>query len=100
MNKTELLKRVADHLSISHKDMLYIINAWEDMFTEAIKEEGFVVMKGFGSFTLWQQSARPGRNPKTGKPALISARNSLKFKPGKDLLLKLNEGVDGNLHKE
>lgn len=95
MNKTELSKRAAGYLSIPPKDMLEIINALENIFTEAVKEEGYVVMKGFGSFTLWQQSARPGRNPKTGKPAVVPARNSLKFKPGKDLLQKLNEDADG-----
>lgn len=95
MNKTELTKRAADYLSMPSKEMLKIINALENVLAEAVKEEGYVVMKGFGSFTLWQQSARPGRNPKTGEPALVPARNSLKFKPGKDLLQKLNEDADG-----
>lgn len=91
MNKTELSKQAADRLSISHKDMLQIINTLEDLMTEAIKGDGYLVCKGFGTFSLWQQAARPGRNPKTGEPALVPARNSLKFKPGERLLRQLNK---------
>ena len=100
MNKTELLRRAAEHLAIPPKEMSRIMNTLEDLFMDAIKEDGLVVAKGFGSFSLWQQTARTGRNPKTGEPALIPARNSLKFKPGKDLLRKLNEHGDGDLHEE
>lgn len=100
MNKTELSKQAAERLSISHKDMLQIINTLEELMTEAIKEDGYMVWKGFGTFTLWHQSARPGRNPKTGEPAMISARNSLKFKPGERLLRQLNEESEALHDKE
>ena len=49
-----------------------------------------MVSQGFGTFTLWSQSERPGRNPKTGIPVTIPSRNSVKFKPGKGLLEYLN----------
>ncbi|WP_369696143.1 HU family DNA-binding protein [Parabacteroides gordonii] len=52
-------------------------------------EEGAITSQGF---TLWPQSERTGRNPQTGSPALIPARNSVKFKPGKDMLKFLNKG--------
>lgn len=99
MNKTELSKQAAERLSISQKDMMQIINTLEELMAEAIKEEGSLLWKGFGTFNLWRQAARPGRNPKTGEPAMIPARNSLKFKPGRQLLLRLNEESEA-LHDE
>ncbi|MFV0581529.1 MAG: HU family DNA-binding protein [Parabacteroides gordonii] len=31
-------------------------------------EEGAITSQGFGTFTLWPQSKRTGRNPQTGSP--------------------------------
>ncbi|MCA5585385.1 MULTISPECIES: HU family DNA-binding protein [Parabacteroides] len=31
-------------------------------------EEGAITSQGFGTFTLWPQSERTGRNPQTGSP--------------------------------
>ena len=45
---------------------------------------------GFGSFTLWKQTARPARNPRENTVCMIAPRNSVKFKPGKFLLEHLN----------
>lgn len=48
------------------------------------------MLQGFGCFSLWKQTARPGRNPRNGVGCTIEARNSIKFKPGKELLKILN----------
>ena len=33
-----------------------------------LMEEGAITSQGFGTFTLWPQSERTGRNPQTGSP--------------------------------
>lgn len=38
-----------------------------------------ITIKGFGTFSIWHQSERQGRNPKNGVPAKIQARTSIKF---------------------
>jgi DNA-binding protein HU-beta len=40
---------------------------------------------GFGTFQKVRQKARKGRNPQTGAPIKIKARNVVKFKAGKAL---------------
>lgn len=91
MNKYELSKRIASHMSVTQQEALKFIRAYQDTLAEVLLEEGAITSQGFGTFTLWPQSERTGRNPQTGSPALIPARNSVKFKPGKDLLKFLND---------
>ena len=38
-----------------------------------------VKLSGFGNFALRDKPVRPGRNPKTGKAAIISARRVVTF---------------------
>ena len=40
-----------------------------------------VKISGFGTFKILSKSARVGRNPKTGIPAVISARRVASFRP-------------------
>ena len=90
MNKIEFAKRIAARLSISQREALTFISAYENILADALIDEGMMVSQGFGTFTLWSQSERPGRNPKTGIPVTIPSRNSVKFKPGIGLLEYLN----------
>jgi len=41
-----------------------------------------VKLSGFGNFELRDKSERPGRNPKTGEEAVVSARRVVTFKSG------------------
>jgi len=50
-----------------------------------------VKLSGFGNFQLREKKARPGRNPKTGEEVNIGERKSVKFRPGKAFLEKLNK---------
>ncbi len=44
----------------------------------------------FGKLKVVDKAPRLGRNPKTGEEVKIGARKSVKFKPGKAFLEKLN----------
>lgn len=77
-------------MRVSQKDALLFMKALEEVLATSIKEEEIITFQGFGTFTLWKQTARKGRNPKTGAPSPIPARNSIKFKPGKQMLEHLN----------
>ncbi|SHH47417.1 HU family DNA-binding protein [Ferrimonas marina] len=44
-----------------------------------------VRLSGFGNFKLTDKNPRPGRNPKTKEPAMISARRVVSFVPGSKL---------------
>lgn len=90
MNKSEFSKRIAQYMGVKQQDAMLFMKALEEVLATSIKEEEIITFQGFGTFTLWKQTARKGRNPKTGAPSPIPARNSIKFKPGKQMLEHLN----------
>ena len=50
-----------------------------------------VKISKFGTFFLKQKKQRIGRNPKTKKEAVITARNVINFKASKELKKFINE---------
>jgi integration host factor subunit alpha len=55
----------------------------------SLTETGLVKISSFGSFNVHQKSKRIGRNPKTGKEAVITPRRVLSFKPSQYLREKV-----------
>ncbi len=50
-----------------------------------------IKLSGLGNFNLRDKKARPGRNPKTGKPEIIAARRVVTFKAGQKLKAKIEK---------
>lgn len=96
MNKRNFVKRISEQLSVPQQDVHHFIDAFKRELMEILKEDGHLVLQGFGSFHLWMQSEREGRNPKTGEKCMIRSRSSVKFKPGKKMLENLNGQVIPN----
>ena len=90
MNKHELVTVLSEHLSLTQSQCLDFVNAWERILTKELCADKRVILQGFGSFSIWSQTPRMGRNPRTGESCPIEARVSVKFKPGKYLLDSLN----------
>jgi len=90
MNRSDLIKKMADRLLLEKEDARTFIKIWEEEVEKALLQDGFVMLMDFGTFTLWEQTARPGRNPRENTPCMIAARKSVKFRPGKFLLEHLN----------
>lgn len=89
MNKTDLVIVLAEKMNIPQSQSRKFLNAFQEVLSDTLKEE-VIMLQGFGTFEPWEQTARPGRNPRTGAPCVIRARTSVKFKPGKFLLETLN----------
>ena len=62
--------------------------------TDCLERGETVRLSSFGSFVIRKKKQRVGRNPKTGKEAVISARRVLVFKPSAILRQRIN-GHDG-----
>ena len=90
MNKAELVNEVAAKMGISQCQSRQFINVFQEVLTDALKQDSPLVLQGFGTFEPWAQKEREGRNPRTGITCLIAPRTSVKFKPGKLLLKTLN----------
>lgn len=90
MNKAQLAKCLADELSISTTESLRYLNTLQKVIGDELQNDHEVKLVGFGTLVPWHQTARLGRNPRSGKECMIESRTSVKFKAGKELLDKLN----------
>lgn len=85
MNKTELIKAIAEKSELTIKDAGNALEAFIDVVTEELKADRNVQLVGFGTFETVKKAERNGRNPATGKNITIPASIAPKFKPGKSL---------------
>lgn len=91
MNKNELIQYVTEDTGLKKKDVKRVLESILRASTKALQQDESVTMIGFGTFHPWQQTSRPGRNPKTGEPVTIVPRTSVKFRAGVKLLEDLNK---------
>jgi DNA-binding protein HU-beta len=86
MTKAELVETMAKDVNISKAVAGAALESFMTNVTKALKKKnGKVTLVGFGTFTKVRRKARKGRNPQTGEPIKIKARNAVTFKAGKKL---------------
>jgi integration host factor subunit alpha len=61
-----------------------------DLMSDAIVNDGALKLSGFGSFAVREKNERIGRNPKTGKEAVITPRKVVTFKASHVLKDEMN----------
>jgi len=89
VNKADLVNEVAKVVS-TKKEAQAAVDTVVQAITDAMAKGDSVTLVGFGTFKPVQREARQGRNPQTGEPIDIKARNVPKFTPGKALKDALN----------
>lgn len=85
MNKLDLIKNIAAKTGLKRRDVENIYETLVETISHSLASGEKVQLIGFGTFKTRKRSARPGRNPRTGKPLQIQAKNVPAFKPGKML---------------
>ena len=83
MNKSELIKSVAEQTSVTQEVAKKVLNAGFATIEKETMENGRVAIAEFGVFKKHESAARTGRNPQTGASMEIPARTTMKFKPSK-----------------
>lgn len=90
MNKGDLINKIADSADLNKSQAEGALNAVLEGIAGALQKEDSVTLVGFGTFSVSRRDARSGRNPQTGETIKISAKNVIKFKPGKKLTDSVN----------
>ena len=85
MNKTELIKNVAQNAEISQKEATVVVQTVVESITNTLAAGEKVQLIGFGTFEVRERAARTGRNPQTGEEMQIAASKVPAFKAGKAL---------------
>ena len=89
ITKLELANHLNKKMGLPKKDCLNFVNTFFNEISNSLEKGEEVKLSGFGNFSLQKKKARPGRNPKTGKEYIISARTTISFKPGRKLKDKI-----------
>ena len=85
MNKSELVSAVAQKSGLTKVDAKKALDAVLESIGEELKNDGKVVLVGFGTFSVTERSARKGINPRTKEPIDIPAKKVVRFKAGSEL---------------
>lgn len=89
MNKNDLIKSIARSAQITKNAAQRGLDGLLSTLSSAMKDGRRVTLLGFGSFSVVDRAPRTGRNPKTGEPVPIPQRRVVKFRPAKDLSVKI-----------
>ena len=92
MNKKELTDFVAAETGLTKKDTNVVIGAVMDGIKAGLAEDGKVTLVGFGTFLSVFRDARTARNPQTGEPVDVPAKNVPKFRASAALKAAINGG--------
>ena len=90
MNKSQLIKSVAEKSDLSQKQVTEVLNLMEETLVETLKTGDRVQISGFGTFEVRERAERKARNPKTGEAVSVAACKYLAFVPAKAVKETLN----------
>ena len=90
MNKSDIINLVSDKNNLSIADTEYSIKKIIDYMGVNLYQGDRIEIRGFGSFCLHTHKSRIARNPKTGDKIALERRNTVHFKPSKELKSRVN----------
>lgn len=79
MNRTELVKAIAQRTGQKNKDITFFLEALASVILEEVRADRKVKVTGFGIFQSRRLAARMARNPKTDERVAVPARRGLGF---------------------
>lgn len=90
MNKSQISDAITERTGLSKIEARKALDAFIEIVGAALEKDEKINLVGFGSFSVSKKPARVGRNPRTGAPIKIVAKNVVKFRPGTELSLRIN----------
>ena len=94
MTKSELIDKIArNQRELTATDVELAVKTIIEEMTNALAQGERIEIRGFGSFSLQYRAPRTGRNPKTGEAVRLPAKYLPRFKAGKELRDRVNEGA-------
>jgi len=90
VNKSDIINLVCEKNNLGLSDVEYSIKKIIDFMSENLYQGERVEIRGFGTFSLHTHRSRLARNPKTGDKIALERRNTVHFKPSKELKSRVN----------
>lgn len=93
ITKASLAQTIVDEIGINQREANVLVDLFFADIKNTLEQAEVVKLSGFGNFILRDKASRPGRNPKTGEAAMISARRIVAFKPGQKFKKQIETGT-------
>ena len=90
ITRLDLANALKNRFGLTAADSYKMIDIIFDEIEQSLENGEDVKITGFGTFKILSKSARIGRNPKTGVPAVISARRVASFHPRAEFRKKVS----------
>jgi len=91
MNRSQLIRRLAEHKRLPVKNTASVVNVVFDSIGESLGNGNRVEIRGFGSFKVKDYNSYPGRNPRTGEAIQVREKKLPYFKVGKELKYRVDK---------
>lgn len=90
MNRTELEASICEQTKINKDIVADVMQAMIDTISDTLRSGNAVKLTSFATIGVKPCAPRVGKNPKTGEPINIPARNKVTIKAGKRLEAVIN----------
>lgn len=101
LTRKVLIENVLRSSTLAKEEAEIIVACFFKIINDRLISGETVKIAGLGRFILHDKRARPGRNPKTGKDAIISARRVVTFQASPKLKTKVAAySVPVHMHEE
>ena len=91
LTRAVLIKEVVRVTGLTKRRAHLIVATVFGSIVETLHRGERVELRGFGSFRLRRREPHRGRNPRTGDPVDVPSKRVAYFKPGKELLKRVNQ---------
>ena len=90
LTKSDIAVNIAKNTGISNQDAKALLDNFIEQIKFSLKNKISVKISNFGTFEVKKTPSRIGRNPKTKKEYIISARNRITLNASKNIKDFLN----------
>ena len=90
VNRSDIINSVSKANNLNYSDIEFSIKKLIDFISSNLYRGERIEIRGFGTFCLHTHRSRIARNPKTGEKIALERRNTVHFKPSKELKSRVN----------
>ena len=81
LTRANIIEVISREIKLPRQQTIHFLEVAIETIINSIAEEEELKIASFGSFKVRKKTKRIGRNPKTGKEAVITPRRVLSFSP-------------------
>ncbi|MDR1677032.1 MAG: HU family DNA-binding protein [Deltaproteobacteria bacterium] len=94
LTRAEIIQALHERLAISRRDAKEILERFLEILSKSLVDGERISIYELGRFQVKPTPSRPGRNPKTGQPADVPAKNRPSFSMSRNLRAAMASWLD------